>query len=69
MSQPHKYDQGAYTVLFFDQKGRKAGEALSPTLAEADEIGDDHEAKNGGSYVVVRTIKNSAESSSWMPKK
>jgi len=61
----HKYDQGIYTVLLFDLKGRKTGEAYAQTLDEADDIGREHD----GSYVVTRTIKNSAESSSWMPKK
>jgi len=64
----HKHDQGAYTILLFDPKGRKTGEAYAPTLVEADNLGREHE-KQGGSYVVTRTIKNSAESSPWMPKK
>jgi len=64
----HKYDQGAYTILLFDLKGRKTGEAYAQTLDESEDIGREHEAK-GGSYVVTRTIKNSSDSASWMPKK
>ena len=45
----HKYDQGAYTVLLFDSKGRKTGEVQASTLAEADDLGREHEA-SGGSY-------------------
>jgi len=64
----HKYDQCVYITLLFDLKGRKTGEAPAQTLADADDIGREHEAQ-GGSYVVTRTIKNSVESSSWMPKR
>jgi len=64
----HKYDQGAYTILLFDLKGRKTGEAYAQTLVDADDLGREHEAQ-GGSYVVTRAIKNSADSALWMPKK
>jgi hypothetical protein len=62
---PHKYDQGAYTVLFFDHLGRKTGEKVANSFTEASNLGKKHD----GSYTVIRCVVNSAKNNaSWMPR-